>query len=169
MNLVGSPAASSTGRTEQMIGALIPPAARRSRSPSPLIVPELRRPELPADEAFESLSLDMARLDGSGRFAARTLLRILGWVPGQRVDLTVVGDAVVISSSSSGRHAVGARGEVAMPEAARALLSLECDHRVLVVAASQHGVLVVHPHALVARLVAEHYRRQPQARDGDDR
>ncbi|MEU7905657.1 hypothetical protein [Actinoplanes sp. NPDC049118] len=162
---MGSSVVSSAGRTEQMIGALIPPVTRRRRPSPPLIVPELPRPALPADDGRESLLLDMAHLDGSGRFSARALLRALGWAPGRRIDLAVVDEALVIGSSPTGRHTVGARGDIAVPGSARALLGLDTDHGVVLVAAPKCGVLVVHPHAQVAQLLAEHYRHQVRRDD----
>ena len=166
LGVVGSSVVSSAGRTEQMIGALIPPVTRRRRPSPPLIVPELPRLGLPAEDGRASLLLDMANLDGSGRFSARGLLRALGWMPGRRIDLAVVEEALVIGSSPTGQHTVGARGEIAVPGSARALLGLESDHRVVLVAAPERGVLVVHPHAQVAQLLAEHYRGQARGDDG---
>ncbi|WP_143162733.1 hypothetical protein [Couchioplanes caeruleus] len=102
-------------------------------------------------------------LDASGRFYARALLQALERAPGQRIDLAVVADAVVIGSSATGRQAVGVRGEVAVPAPTRSLLGLESDHRVILAAAPELGVLVVHPHATIAQLLTEHYRRQTAA------
>jgi hypothetical protein len=102
----------------------------------------------------------MPRLDASGRFCARGLLQALGWGPGHRVDLAVVGDAVVIAGSITGRQAVGGRGELAVPAAARSLTGLAGDARVVLVAAVEQNVLVVHPQAIIVGLLADHYARQ---------
>ena len=111
--------------------------------------------------------LDMARLDASGRFCSRGLLRAPGWQPGHRVDAVVVGDAVVFGGSVTGRQAVGSRGEPAVPAAARSLIGLGDGPGVVLAAAVDEDLLVVHSHAAVARLLAEHYARQI-AGDGDD-
>jgi bifunctional DNA-binding transcriptional regulator/antitoxin component of YhaV-PrlF toxin-antitoxin module len=111
-----------------------------------------------ADAGF--LLLDMSRLDASGRFCARALLQALGWGPGHRVDLAVAGDAVVIGGSVTGRQTVGSRGELAVPAAARSLTGLAGDARVVLVAAVDQDVLVVHPHATVLQLLADHYAQQ---------
>ncbi|MBU2667092.1 hypothetical protein KOI35_26650 [Actinoplanes bogorensis] len=50
------------------------------------------------------------------------LLQALRWTAGQRLDMAVLGDALVITGSPTGRHPVGVRGEIAVPEAVRALL-----------------------------------------------
>jgi bifunctional DNA-binding transcriptional regulator/antitoxin component of YhaV-PrlF toxin-antitoxin module len=169
MVIVGSPHRLSTGHAEQMIGALIPPATRRPAKTGPLLAPEPRRLELPAGADADSLDLDIAQLDGSGRLSARGLLRDLGWNPGHRLDLTVVGDIVIAGSSPTGRHCIGARGDLAIPGSARMLLGLEPGHRVVVVSAPRQGVLLVHPHALIAALLASYYDEQPRGREGDGR
>jgi len=159
MRGVGSSGGSGSGRREQLIGALIPPVVRRSAPPVPLVAPMLPAFGLPTAVAG-SLLLDVSRLDASGRFCARGLLQTLGWGPGHRVDLAVVGDAVVIGGSVTGRQAVGCRGELAVPAAARSLSGLAGDARVVLVAAVDQDVLVVHPHATVLRLLAGHYAQQ---------
>jgi hypothetical protein len=74
--------------------------------------------------------------------------------------VVVVRDAVVFAGSSTGRQSVGSRGELAVPAAARALAGLEGDARVVLAAALEHDVLVVHSHRVVAGLLAEHYAGQ---------
>jgi hypothetical protein len=72
----------------------------------------------------------------------------------------VVGDAVVIAGSITGRQAVGGRGELAVPAAARSLTGLAGDARVVLVAAVEQNVLVVHPQAIIVGLLADHYAQQ---------
>jgi hypothetical protein len=73
MSGVGSSAGSDAGRAEQLIGALVPPAARRSAPVVPLVAPMVPLLGLPAGAGSSSLLLDMARLDASGRFCSRGL------------------------------------------------------------------------------------------------
>ena len=156
-----------SARPERLIGALVPPATRRSTPPVPLGVPALPRLALPADDArAEPLLLDVARLDGSGRFCSRSLLTALAWLPGHRIDLNIGVEAVVILTCEAGRHAVGSRGELTLPVAARTLAGLDAAARVVLVAVPARDLLIVHPPALVARLLAEHYGHRP-AQYGD--
>jgi hypothetical protein len=154
-----------TGRPEQLIGALVPPATRRSAPPVPLGLPALPRLRLPAD-AFDSFLLDVARVDASGRFCSRTLLAALAWTPGHRVDLRVGADVVLIGSSTQGRQTVGRRNELTLPVSARTLAGLDTQARVVLVAVPTRGLLIVHPPPLIARLLAEHYTAQPGIHDG---
>ena len=157
MGAMGSPAGPDGDRREQLIGALIPPAIRRPPPGAPLVSalpPGLRVP-IGADAA--SVLLDMARLDASGRFSARRLLRALDWPPGHRVDAVVVADAVIVASSPTGWQSVGSRGELAVPAAARALAGIGADGHVVLAAVLDHNVLLVHTQAVVTRLLREHY------------
>ena len=140
-----------------MIGALVPPATRRVSPVVPLVEVMLPRLALPVGVGPGSVVLDQARLDDSGRFSARGLLRGLSWLPGHRVDAAVVGEAVVFGGSVTGRQMVGSRGELAVPAAARALAGFDRGSPVLLVAVADRDVLIVHSHALLIRLLVEFY------------
>ncbi|MEU8819365.1 hypothetical protein [Actinoplanes sp. NPDC048796] len=157
MDAMGSPAGPPGDRSEQLIGALIPPALQRPPPAAPLIPALPPGLALPIGADATSVLLDMARLDASGRFSARRLLRALDWPPGHRVDAVVIGDAVVVTSSATGRQSVGSRGELAVPAAARALAGIGDDGQVVLAALLDHGVLVAHAQAVVTRLLLEHY------------
>jgi hypothetical protein len=100
---------------------------------------------------------DMARLDPSGRLSARGLLAALHWDAGHRVDVAVVAGAIVIRSSVAGLHAVGGRGELALPAAARRMCGIVPGVPVLVAACPAREVLVVHPARLVVELLCRWY------------
>lgn len=88
---------------------------------------------------------------------ARRLLRALDRPPGHRVDAIVVGDAVVVASSPTGRQSVGSRGELAVPAAARALAGIGDDGHVVLAAILEQQLLLVHAPAVVTQLILEHY------------
>jgi hypothetical protein len=139
-----------------MIGALVPPATRRVSPAVPLVEAMLPRLALPVQVDSGSVLLDQARLDASGRFSARNLLRVLSWLPG-RVDAAVVGEAVVFGGAVTGCQMVGSWGELAVPAAARSLAGFDRGSPVPLVAVADRDVLVVHSHALLVRLLVEHY------------
>ena len=122
---------------------------------------------MPIGAGAASVLLDMARLDASGRFSTRRLLRALDWPPGHRVDAVVVADTVVIASSPTGRQRVGSRGELAAPATARALAGIGDDGHIVLAAILEHDVLLVHAHAVVTRLLLEHYTQMAQERHHD--
>ena len=114
---------------EEIIDSLVlnPLPGRSPPEPAPLpALPPLR---LPTDADPRSLLLDMARLDRSGRVYARALLKALGWPAGHGIDIDVVAGALVVGSSATGRHAVGSRGGIRLPAAARRMCLAEvCRH-----------------------------------------
>jgi hypothetical protein len=64
MSAVSSSADGGTGRAEQLIGAVIPPATSRSAPTAPLVVSTLPMLGLPAGGESASFLLDMARRRG---------------------------------------------------------------------------------------------------------
>jgi hypothetical protein len=154
-------AGARSGDAEQLIGALIPPATRRRpASGTPMLLTPLPAPQLPTEGDPDSFRLDMARPDTSGRLSVRYLLRVLGWSPGDRVDLTVMGDAVVVVRSPTGQIAIGTRGDLMIPAAVRALAGMDSDHQLVLIAAPMQNTLVVHRERLVAGLIVKHYCQQ---------
>jgi hypothetical protein len=128
---------------------------------------------VPADARFEPFVLDATRLDASGRFCTRSLPATLARSPGQRVDLRIGADMVVITSCADSRQAVRSRGELTLPVSARALAGLDRQTRIVLIAAPAQNLLIVHPPTLIARLLTDHYRSQPhhnhdRPRDRDD-
>ncbi|GAB3890378.1 hypothetical protein GCM10029964_061800 [Kibdelosporangium lantanae] len=99
----------------------------------------------------------MARLDSSGRVHDQTLLTALDWHPGQRVDITSMNDTIVVHANPAGLHTIGARGDLALPAAARALSGISANSRVVLAAIVDEKLLFVHPPATVARLLCTHY------------
>jgi hypothetical protein len=149
-----------SGGPERRIKALVPPELPRRSPPQPLVLPPLPAIALPSNVDPDAVLLDAARLDGSGRISARTLLAELDWPPGQRLQATVVADAVLIYAAPNGAHRVGSRGDLPVPGPARDLTGLHPRDLVVLVASPQHQLLIVHPAAVVTRLLTDLYTRQ---------
>lgn len=123
---------------EEIIDSLVlnPLPGRSPPEPAPLpALPPLR---LPTDADPRSLLLDMARLDRSGRVYARALLKALGWPAGHGIDIDVVAGALVVGSSATGRHAVGSRGGIRLPAAARRMCLAEVAKHLEISEATWH-------------------------------
>lgn len=162
---MGSSGSTGAGRPEQLIGTLVPPTTRRITPPVPLQVPALPRLGVPGLARSELFLVDVARLDTSGRFCARSLLASLAWQAGRRVEVRVGVDAVVFGSCVAGGQVVGSRGELTLPVSARLLAGLDARARIVLIAVPTDGLLIVHPPTLIAHLLAEHYGRQPEIHD----
>ncbi|GLZ28063.1 hypothetical protein Lesp02_02530 [Lentzea sp. NBRC 105346] len=147
-----------------MIAALIPTTAepRPPAAPMPTL-PALRLPTL-TDPG--TLLIGTARIDRTGRVHERAVLRALGWEPGRRLELDTIHGLIVITPDPAGRHSVDHRGAITLPAAARRMCGVELGPPLTLAAAVRQQVLVVHPAATVAALLAAHYR---DLIDPDDR
>jgi hypothetical protein len=99
----------------------------------------------------------MARIDRSGRLHERRLLRALGWTPGQRLALDVVHGLIVMQPTPTGPHVLDSRGALRLPTAARQMCGIDPGPPVVLAASVGEQTLVIHPAAIVARLLTTHY------------
>ena len=88
-----------------------PPPAGRDAPITPLIPPDRPRPrpavlgvaalapQQPATPDHETPLLAVARLDASGRFTSRHVLRALGWAAGHRIGLQVRADLAEVATA----------------------------------------------------------------------
>lgn len=145
--------------TEQMIAALIPTPLPHPR-PEPAPLPTL--PAVPSSpEQAEPVipTLDIARVDRSGRVSARSLLDQLGWRPGHRLRVDVFDGAILIWPATDGLPLVGARGDLVLPVAVRQMCAINTGDLVVLAAEHTRDLLIVHPAATVARLLADLHAR----------
>ena len=147
-----------SGTHEQLIAALLPDATAPLSTPQPAPMPSLPAPSPLRVDSLDTLLLSTARLDRSGRVHERILLRALGWEPGHELALDTIDDLIVIRSPPGGGHRVDDRCALALPAAARRLSGITIESPVVLVAAVHEQVLLVHPSAAVARLLAAHHR-----------
>jgi bifunctional DNA-binding transcriptional regulator/antitoxin component of YhaV-PrlF toxin-antitoxin module len=98
-----------------------------------------------------------ARMDRSGRICERILLRALGWEPGQHLEIDTMHGLIIIAATPDGRHTVDPRGGLALPASLRRLCWIEPGPPLILAAAIPAQVLVVHPAAAMATLLAAHY------------
>lgn len=138
---------------EQLIGAVIPTLLPRP-APPPAPMPELPAALPPAREPADGIVFDVARPDADGRVAARALLRALGWPSGHRLHVDVSDGLLLITARADGMHAVGARGALLLPVAARQMCGINPHQVVLLAAVPARDLLVVHPSNTITRLLA---------------
>jgi hypothetical protein len=155
MKSMGEPGLPGTrGRLEHGIEALLPPARQRPTPPTPLALPTLVPPR---SRPITRFVLDIAFLDASGRFTSRPATSALRWLPGQPLAMTVTDEAVIFTAAPDGTAVVGSRREIAVPAPARVTAGLDQSRQVTLVAVPAQAMLLVHPPALLAALLAEHY------------
>ncbi len=113
------------------------------------------RVQLPTVVNAAELLLGMAVPSRCGRVAAQHILRALGWQPGRCLDIHPHRGVLVIASADGGRHRVGSRGALPLPASVRRMCGIGHGEPVLLAALVAHGLVVVHPVGVVARLLAD--------------
>jgi hypothetical protein len=99
----------------------------------------------------------MALLDASGRFNSRPATSALRWLRGQPLEMAVIGEAVIFTAAPDGTAVVGSRREIAVPAPAKVTAALDQTRQVALVAVPEQAMLIVHPPALLAALLAARY------------
>jgi bifunctional DNA-binding transcriptional regulator/antitoxin component of YhaV-PrlF toxin-antitoxin module len=147
-----------------MTGAIIPLTLPGRITQSPDTVP---RPAVAVPLALPllrtaspgSLYFGTARMDSSGRVHDRSAVAVLGWLPGDRLMITVVETSVVYQRRAEGVFAMTAKPYVVVPAPVRARCGLLAGSRVLVAVDPGQDALVVHPAAAVAAMLS-HFHAQ---------
>ncbi|HEX6342393.1 hypothetical protein [Umezawaea sp.] len=103
-----------------------------------------------------SMVYGIATLDGGGRASERLITRLLGWQPGQSLDFARVADVIVARRHPSGAFRVPGNTLVTIPAAMRHWCGLSPGDRVLLAAAPEQGVLLIHTMAALDRMVVRH-------------
>jgi hypothetical protein len=142
---------------EQLIAALLPDVTTPRPTLRPVSLPSLPVLSLPSIDDPDTLLVGVARVDRSGRIHERALLGALGWEPGHELEPDTANDMIAIASVPGGRHRVNDRGALALPAAARRMCGITIGRPVILLAAVPQQILLVHPAAALARLLAARY------------
>jgi hypothetical protein len=105
------------------------------------------------------ITIDVARMDRSGRVRAAQVLRALDWLPGSGIDLDVAGGAIVIHAEPNGRHRIGRLGDIRLPASIRALAGIGDGQSVFVAALVRRELLVIHPSRAITKVLGGTYTR----------
>jgi bifunctional DNA-binding transcriptional regulator/antitoxin component of YhaV-PrlF toxin-antitoxin module len=152
-------------RDEQVTSALLPDSTAPRPAPRAISLSRLPAPHQPSSDGPDALHVGVACADRSGRIHERALLRALGWEPGHALEIDTSGGMIAITSAAGGRHRVDDRGALALPAAARRRCGVTIGPPVVLVAALRQQLLVVHPAATVARILAAHHAKLIGIRD----
>jgi hypothetical protein len=150
---------------EQLIAALLPDVTAPRPTPRPVSLPTLPVLSLPSIDDPDTLRIGAARVDRSGRIHERALLRVLGWEPGHELELDTANDMIAITSVPGGRHRIDDRAALALPAAARRMCGITIGQPVILLAAMHQQILLVHPAAALAGLLAARYTTLIGTRD----
>lgn len=123
--------------------------AGRARGPLPIPALAAGSPRV-SDTAYA-----LSAVDKSGRVADRSIVRVLGWMPGTRLDIREKAGTIVARPAADAVHFIDDRGHLHLPLAVRRWCRLTPGDRVLLAAIRASGVLVAHPLAVLDRLLAD--------------
>jgi hypothetical protein len=119
-----------------------------SRRPLPLAV-------LSPDRARQAgLDYALSAVDKSGRIADRGIVRVLGWLPGTRLEVRERSGVMVAGAAAGGAGRIDGRGHLVVPLSVRRWIGLAAGDRLLLVADPAGEVLVASPFAVLDRLLA---------------
>lgn len=123
-------------------------SARRSGPPLPRLA--VLAGELP-------MLYGIATLDDQGRASERRIARVLGWAPGQSLDIKVVDGVILMRPDPNGSFHAPHELRVSIPAPIRHWCALGPGDRVLLVADPERAVLVVHTMRTLDQLVQAHH------------
>lgn len=127
------------------------PDAAGSESRTGLPMPALR-----PVQAAETVFCAVTTVDARGRLADRSPARVLGWSPGQQLAASILAGVVRLEAVQAGGLTVTKQGHVRLPSETRHAVGLSTGDRVLAVARTDLGVVMVYPMPVVAELLRLH-------------
>jgi hypothetical protein len=147
--LVPGPESTAT-LASKIVSALVPGQTTRVPDlPEPLPLAEVNLPPLPDG----SMIYAMSRIDASGTLPATHSLNVLDWRAGDRLFICIAQNVVVLRRSARGLHVVPKKRSLVIPSIARQTCGIQAGDSLLLVAAPQHGVLLIHPTAVVDKMM----------------
>jgi bifunctional DNA-binding transcriptional regulator/antitoxin component of YhaV-PrlF toxin-antitoxin module len=105
----------------------------------------------------------VGRVDASGRVSNRDIVRALGWQPGDKLEVIPALGGIVILSSPDGPLSVPLKPYIVIPAAARLLHNIEAGDHVLLAAAPEYGIVIVHTRQAVNDMLARYHSSFPSS------
>jgi bifunctional DNA-binding transcriptional regulator/antitoxin component of YhaV-PrlF toxin-antitoxin module len=161
MTAPDSSAASATGgaqtSAQDIVAALALPLSPTSAEPlRPLPLVGLQ--QLSCDT---TMLYGVGRVDASGRVSNRDIVRALGWQPGDRLEVIPTLSAIVILSSPDGLLSVPIKPYIVIPASARRLHNIETGDHVLLAAAPEYGIVIIHTRQAMNDMLARYHSSFP--------
>jgi len=150
--------ASAKPKKSQQVIAALTLAERRAMSTEPmraLPVPDLQR--LPHDG---SMLYGIGRVDASGRVTDHEIVDALGWRPGDAVEVIVAPWAILMRTSPQGLVSVPRRPCIVIPVTVRRHRRIATGDQVLLAAAPDYGVVLVHTLSELDDMLTDYHSSQ---------
>jgi bifunctional DNA-binding transcriptional regulator/antitoxin component of YhaV-PrlF toxin-antitoxin module len=106
---------------------------------------------------------EMTEAEGSGRPWGRDqdIVHALGWRPGDKVEVVVALSAIVIVASPDGLFSVPRKPCIVIPAAARRQHGIRTGDHVLLAAAPEYGIVIVHTRQAMNDMLARYHSAFP--------
>ena len=105
-----------------------------------------------------SLRYAISRIDYAGAVPAAHLLDSLGWHPGDHLAVAVERNVAIFRRDLTGDVTVTRRRALVVPVATRRACGLKTGDSLLLAAATEFGVVVVHPPAVLDRMMTLYHQ-----------
>jgi bifunctional DNA-binding transcriptional regulator/antitoxin component of YhaV-PrlF toxin-antitoxin module len=154
-----SPIGGARTAKQEIVAALalpLPPASAAPLHPLPLF-------DLHQLSRDTTMQYGVGPVDASGRVKNRDIVRALGWQPGDKLDVIPALGGIVILSSPEGHLTVPARPCIVIPAAARRLHNIETGDCVLIAAAPEYGIVIIHTRQAINDMLARYHSAFPPA------
>ena len=96
-------------------------------------------------------------VDASGRVKNSDIVRALGWQPGDKLEVIPSLGGIVIISSPGGLFTVPVKPCIVIPAAARRIHDIQPGDHVLLAAAPEYSVVIVHTRRAVNDMLARYH------------
>lgn len=152
-----SPTAGTRTAAQEIVAALaLPLAPALAEPPRPL--PLIGLYQLSRDT---TMLYGVGPVDASGRVKNSDIVRGLGWQPGDKLEVIPGLGGIVIFSSPDGLFTVPVKPCIVIPAAARRIHDIQPGDHVLLAAAPEYGVVIVHTRQAVNEMLARYHSAFP--------
>jgi len=100
---------------------------------------------------------DVGRVDASGRVTNTDLVRALGWQAGDKLEVVTALGGIVILASPDGLFSVPHKPRIVIPAAARRLHGISPGDHVLLAAAPEFGIVIIHTRQAMNEMLARYH------------
>lgn len=149
--------------SEQIISALIPTKVEQSNDclPEPLEVADLY-----TSSRDTSISYSLVRVDKSGRINSGAVLDALHWTTGDKVDLSVVGEFLLLRRSPGGLYPIPIGNRFTIPARGRHACRIYTGMQLLVAMFSEHDLLLACPLSTLQNMILGYFRAETYKEGG---
>lgn len=155
-----TPVSGAGDRVDKVIRALVPRKVADNRNRRRM--PRIDLGQLQIAVGRERLEFALCLLDDSGRLAGRSLFELLGWSSEHPLGQALGRGYIALQPSTDGTLSLDNRMRLGLPPGLQRYCGLRPGDKVLLVAAPEHQMLILHPMANLAHMTRIFHSEQLQ-------